>query len=260
MLKAAAVLAAVALALGGVVAAQPVRAAAADGGWQYNTSTGHWYAETVPMTWLEAELFAHTVGGNLVTINDAAEQAWLMTTFPDPNLLIGFYDVMAEGYWGWSSGEPVTYTNWVTDEPNNCTWCGDERGENIAVMNWSDNPYNEVGWNDLSADSVLQAIVEVARDPSRHDGGASRQFTMSYPGPTSWTCTGVRVANKAKVMDNETCLIRGDTSGVVVGTTGDEGGTVTWYSEYDGAPSTDWTATTAGNGDGTYSVYIHASY
>ena len=76
------------------------------------------------------------LGGHLVTINDAAEDAWVLNTFQQTVL----DDISAEGIdpytqapsiwtglirnypstdWYWSSGEPVTYTNWAPGEPAN---------------------------------------------------------------------------------------------------------------------------------------------
>jgi hypothetical protein len=78
---------------------------------------GHEYALTSPnVTWQEAETEAVAWGGHLVTINDQAEQDWLANTFPYtlyPGIYIGMNDIANEGFWVWSSGEPVTYTNWT---------------------------------------------------------------------------------------------------------------------------------------------------
>jgi hypothetical protein len=96
-----------------------------------------------PVTWLQAESEAVAVGGHLVTINDASEQELLMQLFGSvEDYWIGFTDQAVEGTWVWSSGEPVTYTNWALGEPNN------SNDEDFAVMNWT--PTAQVGnWNDL---------------------------------------------------------------------------------------------------------------
>jgi hypothetical protein len=152
-------------------AALPRAATAQDAqptGWQHNPATGHYYEQVGPMTWAEAEAYAVSVGGHLVTINNQAEQDWLAVTFTDLILWIGMNDRAAEGSWVWSSGEPVTYTNWTVFEPNNCTSCGPPdgngplpQGEDAAVMNWTD-PWDDIGWNDLADFIPRYAIVEVA--------------------------------------------------------------------------------------------------
>jgi hypothetical protein len=59
-------------------------------------------------------------GRNLVTINDAAENQFLVNAFGGNELFwIGFTDAVQEGNWQWINGEPVTYTNWASGEPNN---------------------------------------------------------------------------------------------------------------------------------------------
>jgi len=135
-------------------------------GWQVNPATGHFYKQVDSMTWLETETYAISHGGHLVTINDQAEQDWLAATFTQPNLWIGMNDRAVEGTWAWSSGEPVTYVNWVPGEPNDCTECypGPNQGEDAAVMNWTD-PFDMFGWNDLADFHTHSAIVEVAQEP-----------------------------------------------------------------------------------------------
>jgi hypothetical protein len=134
----------------------------------FNPVNHHWYA-IVPSgadgSWLNAELNANALGGNLVTINDAAEEAFLRANFgTDIRYWIGFNDVAAEGVWVWSSGEPVTYVNWDPGEPNNMApppW-----GEDYAVINW-----NAVtgGWNDWGSQRpdyyYVNGIAEVIPAP-----------------------------------------------------------------------------------------------
>src|SRR5262249_9190637 len=69
--------------------------------------------------------------GHLVTINDAAEQNWINTTFNtsndqiwiglvDPNPVIDNADPATRAReFVWVSGEAVTYQNWAANEPNN---------------------------------------------------------------------------------------------------------------------------------------------
>jgi hypothetical protein len=121
-------------------------------------------------TVVDAEALAVSLGGHLVTINDAAEQAWVLTTFGindagnpanlQENLWIGLNDLGVEGDFRWFSGEPVTYLNWASTEPAN------DQGEDVVGL---DHP--TVGsfgaWNDLGSEmlgerrTTWRAIVEV---------------------------------------------------------------------------------------------------
>lgn len=78
---------------------------------------GHEYALTqIAESWTAAEGEAVGLGYHLVTINDAAEQTWLQN---NPH----FYSYTWIGLnrqgetWVWSSGEPVTFTNWAPGFP-----------------------------------------------------------------------------------------------------------------------------------------------
>jgi large repetitive protein len=72
------------------------------------------------MTWAQAEAYAQTLGGHLVTVNDAAEQQWLTQSFSWVGAVwIGLTDQATEGTWAWSSGASAGYLNWGGGEPWN---------------------------------------------------------------------------------------------------------------------------------------------
>lgn len=95
-------------------------------------------------TWTQAEAEAVAMGGHLVTINDAAEQAALNLANhfgTSQRLWIGLNDAASEGVFAWISGEVSAFTFWTAGEPNN--WAGIE---DYAMMNWLGN---DGRWNDL---------------------------------------------------------------------------------------------------------------
>lgn len=117
--------------------------------------------------------------GHLVTVNSAAENAFLVDTFvlnghqTDP-LWIGLNDAASEGNFVWTSGQPVTYTNWYQFEPNN-----DLRTEDWATLNWLvavGESTNHGAWNDVqfggttthagTTNGPYFGIVEVVPEPT----------------------------------------------------------------------------------------------
>lgn len=125
-----------------------------------NPANGHTYHLLEQATWAEAQAKAVSLGGNLVTVNDANEQAFVWSTFsPTASVLwIGYNDADRDGVYQWVNGEPVGYTNWFAAEPNSA-W---DPGELWATM-WSDY---QGAWNDLGVESPQgtrhRAVVEVA--------------------------------------------------------------------------------------------------
>ena len=104
-------------------------------------------------TWTAGEAEAVSLGGHLVTINDAAEETALRNAFGrQQNFWIGFTDQAVEGTFVWISGEAVTYTHWNGGEPNNLG------NEDYTLLNW--NP-TDGAWNDLANSGGFQGIIEV---------------------------------------------------------------------------------------------------
>ena len=115
---------------------------------------GKEYSLTSTQTWVSAQAEARRRGGNLVTVNDAAEEAWLKGAFGSEALWIGINDAAVDGQFRWASGEAVTYTNWAPGEPNN--WQGDQ---DYGSMNFSATRQ----WDDNGVNAVFRGIVEVAQ-------------------------------------------------------------------------------------------------
>jgi hypothetical protein len=80
---------------------------------------GHtYYKSPSAADWNNFESFAFTIGGYLTTINNAAEDSFL-SAVAGGAAWIGLTDKYDEGNFQWSNGEPVTYTNWCTAQPDN---------------------------------------------------------------------------------------------------------------------------------------------
>ena len=141
-----------------------------------NPANGHWYYLLSPMSWTDSEAVALELGGHLATINDAAENEWVAgTMFPFTadgiaELWLGLNDAETEGTFLWASGEPVTYTNWGGDAPNN-----------VFLPGFGDEDYVEMGWptgrtllwNDMHDNglpaygtSIFYGVVEADHLPS----------------------------------------------------------------------------------------------
>jgi hypothetical protein len=90
-----------------------------------NPANGHTYYRLNNSNWSDAEAFAvNVVGGHLVTINDAAENTFVWTTFAQAipgtgRVWLGLTDAATEGTFVYTSGEAFVYTYWESGEPNN---------------------------------------------------------------------------------------------------------------------------------------------
>lgn len=127
--------------------------------------------------WTLAESKAVSLGGHLVTINDAVEDAFVYNTFTqsgpvERGLWIGFNDVATDGEFVWSSGEASSYTNWTPGEPSNLS------GERYAGIFWPSEP-RAPQWFDetngflpygFDVGVYMYGVVEIPTDDTDNDG------------------------------------------------------------------------------------------
>lgn len=131
---------------------------------------GHQYRVTAALDWVAADALAGSVGGHLVTINDATENVWVLdnlmpfATDQTQGLWIGLFQPDGspepDGGWQWVNGDALSYTNWQSPNPNNNTVFGNENAGNM----WGSTGGNGVPgtWNDYNANHwVLPAVVEL---------------------------------------------------------------------------------------------------
>ncbi len=92
-----------------------------------NPANGHAYYLLGESTWTNSETQAIALGGHLATVNDAAENQWVLDTLVSGHavseLWIGLTDSAVEGTWEWVDGDLSVYRNFRSGEPN-----GDVRG------------------------------------------------------------------------------------------------------------------------------------
>ena len=122
------------------------------------------YTLTTAASWTQAQAQAVALGGNLVTVNDAAENQFLVNTFGGTERLwLGLTDEVTEGTFRWANGEAVTYTNWSVGQPDNFN------NEDYAEFNLG----GAGKWNDLpNAALSLRGIVEIGNSNDLIFGGA----------------------------------------------------------------------------------------
>lgn len=144
-----------------------------------NPANGNQYILLTQNTWAASQTEALALGGNLVTVNDQAEQDWVFDVFARAGgsgrgLWIGLSRPSASSPFQWASGEPLGYTHWAPGEPN----FGDERfvymlptlGGTPLAGYWN-NDYDRTtaaytGLNYSIPQFALHGVVEIVPSPS----------------------------------------------------------------------------------------------
>lgn len=82
------------------------------------TWNGHRYTvfKNETASWEEAKAYCESLGGHLVSINTAEENAFVAGLLRNGHYFIGGID---NGGWHWVTGEPASFVNWSEGEPNN---------------------------------------------------------------------------------------------------------------------------------------------
>ena len=149
---------------------------------QYNNHS--YYKSNGTSTWLNAKSNVITLmnqlnmTGYLASINDAGENAWLLTKVPDPVIFIGLSDGNGTGSnppceaftsgnpqlycWLWEDGTNNignNYQNWALSEPNDAS--GSHDYTNFYGNTFGNVPYRGK-WNDLGNTTPYPHILEIS--------------------------------------------------------------------------------------------------
>ena len=132
--------------------------------WVVNPENGHSYKSIRCRNWDDAQAKAVAEGAHLVSINDAVEQQWIMGTFGAGPYWIGLTDAESEGVWRWTSGEPVTYTNWAPDEPKAA---GNNEADYAFMSRFQGGNWYNVGTEGPDWEGSGMAIIEKGSLPGK---------------------------------------------------------------------------------------------
>ncbi len=145
-------------------------------------ATGHNYYLLSNSDWTDAQSEALTLGGNLVTINDAAEDAWISQTFTNfggvqRNLWIGLdaagLDGTISSNYSWIDGSSSAYRNWAPLQPG---FTGNPANEYAYIIpggnansgEWNNVPNQTTAGYQSNPPIPLYGIVEVVPEPSTY--------------------------------------------------------------------------------------------
>ncbi len=159
-----------------------------------NQANEHVYYLLAPSDWHSARAAAWRLGGHLVTIQDADENAWVRSTFGladgfSRNLWLGLTDQDQEGIWKWITDEPLTYTDWENGEPNNFHDGTEHYGH---IWHWGLDTGGR--WNDATAigsDVGLMPHGVVELEPSAKLGPLTirvSELELQWPSITNQVC------------------------------------------------------------------------
>ena len=124
---------------------------------------GHDYSLLTADNWAASEAYAVSQGGHLVSIDDAAENTFILSTFrPSGSIWIGLERVglgSSVADFAWTDGSTSTYRNWNANEPNNFG------GTEYATHMYSNGQWNDINGNNTSFDGAKFGVLEVATVP-----------------------------------------------------------------------------------------------
>ena len=123
-----------------------------------------YYISTNPLPWTQAKTASENAGGNLVSIESAAENDFIFSNINDI-VHIGLTDADTEGNFVWSDGTALTYDNSQSFTPNSPT-------NNFGVMyNWQPGK-----WGYVSSNVWKKYILEI---PCSGSNGSAVTMTQT---------------------------------------------------------------------------------
>jgi hypothetical protein len=139
-------------------------------------ATGHNYYLLQNSNWTDAQSQALSLGGNLATVNDAAESAWISQTFSNyagvqRNLWIGLNAAGLDGgnlsNYSWADGSSSAYRNWAPNQPD----FSDQyvliiAGGNPDAGKWNNVPNETTSGYEFGPQIPDFGVAEVVPEPS----------------------------------------------------------------------------------------------
>jgi hypothetical protein len=166
----------------------------------YNSDNGHYYqmflnSQSYQGSWQEAQDFAVSQNGNLVSITSQSEQSFIETNFSNysSNVMLGLLTGghKVNGTWTWSDGSAWNYTKWWPGQPDG--WGGQDvmhyqghsGNQYIGATYWDDYWGNK---SDAMANTGIYGysgfIIEYTSNPTSPGNNA-------VPEPSEWAAMGL---------------------------------------------------------------------
>ncbi len=121
------------------------------------------FCRATPLPWLDAQSRCRALGGDLITVGGAEENAFLAAWGPGQAWL-GLNDGATEGAWSWSTGQALGYARWGAMQPDNSM-----NLEDCAALIG-----DSLMWNDDQCQLAKPYICETERAPQPTVGDACR--------------------------------------------------------------------------------------
>lgn len=196
-------------------------AAAATIGPLGNPANGHNYYVTDDLTtWEAAEAWAVALGGHLVTINDDAENAWVVSRL---TLLADWYWIGArddenttDAVFEWISGEPWGYAQWSPGQPDNDEALGGQG--DYAVIDKTTADWSDTNGFIPSSGAIAEVAPTTGVEPKPNAGGSGAlvvQTNVSPDGATLRLRLPHAMSVRLRIFDVFGCPLRTLVAGVL---------------------------------------------
>lgn len=112
----------------------------------------HYYVSKNLWQWKDARMLGLSQGGYMVAVADASEDSLVLEISESisKHVAIGLTDELLEGTWVWVTGEPSSYFNWLSGEPNN------SNNEDFVMKSIPSGQ-----WNDYNGVSLMHFVLEI---------------------------------------------------------------------------------------------------
>ena len=141
--------------------------------------------------------------GYMAAINSSEENDWLFNNGGAQGDFFGLSDSDQEGEFVWESGEPLTYTNWNTGEPNDSD--NEDFGQFTTGGKWNDN-----GWGgehvllETPGESIISGLTAGTYSVTVTDGNGvqtTTEFVLEDPDSIQVSFDQTHVSNCSGIED-----------------------------------------------------------